>query len=67
MNTGEYFGAKSRQFRDAIRRSLHDETSMVEQQGAQAGEFLAASSSSWAAVQTARHDVAVASVLGPNG
>ena len=51
------------QFRDTIGRALHDEPAMVEQQGSQSGEFLAASSSSRTAVQTARHDVAVASML----
>jgi hypothetical protein len=45
---------------------LHDETAVIEQQGAQSGEFLASSSPSRPAVQTTWHDVSVARVLGPN-
>src|SRR6267154_2933354 len=60
-------GAQFCQFPDAIGWSLHDESAMVKQQGAQSGKFLASSRPSRPAVQTAWHDVPVARVLGPNG
>jgi len=57
----------SGQFSDAIGGALDDETAVVEQQGTQASEFLAASGAAGTTVQTAWHDVAVAGVLGTNG
>jgi hypothetical protein len=66
MNIRWPCGYTIRQIRNAIGRPLHHEPAIVEQQGAQSGEFLASSRSSWPAMQTARHDVAVAP-MGPNG
>src|SRR5271155_231978 len=48
---------------DRLRRSLHDKPPMIEQYGAQPGEFLAPACPSWTAVQAAGHYVPVAGVL----
>lgn len=57
-------GGQTRQFSRATRWSLHDKPPVIEQQGAQPGKLFAAAGSSRAAVQAARHNVAMPGILG---
>jgi len=50
-----------------IRRPLHDESAVVEQQGTKSRQFFPTPCSTWATMKAARYDVAVPGVLRANG